>query len=166
MTDENPAPPISKKKYLLIVAAILAVFYTVAPTLLGGVLAVLYPSEDVAYDTALRARITDTWMNRQYYLYYLNGDKYKMHDFNSFVAADSAARRGMNDTLGYDPSTLSHYLRTGDSLFKAAQSPRLTVRRGPATTHWILYKYTPEGRQPVVPQRRVVVVDSDTLELR
>jgi hypothetical protein len=71
----------------------------------------------------------------------------------------------MNDRLGYDPSSLAHYLRRGDYLIKAANSPTITVLRGRDTTRWILYAYTAEGRQPPLPQRRVVA-KGDTLELR
>jgi hypothetical protein len=165
MAEESTSAPISKKKYFLVLASIMAVFYTVAPTLLGGVLSIVYPTKDVGLEMPLTGRVTNVWMNRQYYLYYLNGDRWVMHDFNAYVAADSADRRGMNDTLGYDPSSLAHYLRKGDYLIKAANSPTITVLRGRDTTRWILYKFTPEGQQPQLPQRRVVVVEGDTLEL-
>ena len=150
MAESPPAPRLSKKKYFLILAGIMAVFYTVAPYLLGGVLSVVYPTTDVELETALHdANITDVWMNRQYYLYYLDGDTWRMHDFNGFVPADSAARTGMNSDLGYDPSSLAHYLRRDDRLTKAANSPLLTVRRGAIVTHWIMYSATPESKVPL-----------------
>jgi hypothetical protein len=164
MTEAPPDPPISKKKYFLVVFAIMAVFFTVAPYLLGAVLSVIYPTTDVDLDLTLRnAEVTDVWRNRQLHLHYLDGNSWRMHDFNAFVPADSAARTGMNDTLGYDPSSLAHYLRRGDRLTKAAGSPRLTVRRGAATTQWILYSFTPESRLPE--PKRISVIDGDTMVL-
>jgi hypothetical protein len=149
MTEPTVDPPLSKKKYFLILACMMAVFYTVAPYLLGGVLSVVYPTTDVELETALHdAEVTDIWRNRQLYLYYLDGATWRMHDFNGFVTADSAARTGMDDELGYDASSLGHYLRRGDRLTKAAGSPRLSVRRGAAVTQWILYSATPESNLP------------------
>jgi hypothetical protein len=97
MAEESSTAPISKKKYFLVMAGLIAILYTVAPTLLGGVLSLVYPTNDVEIETPLSGRVTNVWVNRQYYLYYLNGDRWVMHDFNGFVAADSA--RGMNDRL-------------------------------------------------------------------
>lgn len=148
MTD-LPASPLSKKKYFLVLFAFLAVFYTVAPYVLGGILSVIYPTTDVEISTALvDAKITDVWMNRQYYLYYLNGDNWRMHDFNGFVAANPAARTGKNRDIGWDPSDLAHYLTRGDRITKAANSPRLAVRRGAVITHWIMSSATPESQVP------------------
>ena len=165
MAKTPPAPTVSKKKYFLVLFAIMVVFYTVAPHLLGGVLSVVYPTTDVELDTPLAdARVTDIWRNRQLRLFYLNGDTWRMHDFNGFTPADPAARTGMNDTLGYDPSGLGHYLRVGDRLTKAAHTPQLTVRRGADVTHWILYSATPESKLP--PPQRISVIDGDTMVLR
>lgn len=144
------------------IVGILAVFYTVVPFLLGGGLASLLPPSTEDFDMALAdARVTDFEMNRQQYTYQLDGDVYKHYNFNGFVAADSAARRGMSDTLGYDPSDLGHYLRRGDRLTKAARSPLLTVQRGTFVTHWILYSATPESKVP--PPKKYVVMDGDTV---
>ncbi|WP_345055780.1 hypothetical protein [Hymenobacter glaciei] len=107
------------------------------------------------------AKVTDVSMNRQYYHYYLNGDIYKQYDFNGYVAADPVDRTGMKDTLGYDPSSLGHYLRRGDRLTKAAKSPLVTVHRGSIVTHWILYSATPESKVP--PPKKYVVMDGDTV---
>ena len=165
MTESPPTPRLSKKKYFLILFSFLAVFYTVAPYVLGGILSVIYPTTDVELDTTLHdAKVTDVWMNRQYYLYYLDGDTWRMHDFNGFVPADSAARTGMNSDLGYNPSSLGHYLRRGDRLTKTAHSPELTTRRGSTTTHWILYAFTPEGMRPS-PEKPPVWEDEDSIHI-
>jgi hypothetical protein len=162
MAETPPAPTLSKKKAFLVLFAFMAVFYTVAPYLLGGVLSLVFPSDDVELDMSLAdARVTDFERNRQQYNYQLDGNVYKHYYFNAFVAADSAARSGMNDTLGYDPSDLSHYLRRGDRLTKAAGSPRLTVRRGSVVTHWILYAFTPEGKRP--PPKETPLWETDTV---
>ena len=97
-------------------------------------------------------------------LYYLDGDTWRMHDFNGFVPADSAARTGMDSDLGYNPSSLGHYLRRGDRLTKAAHSPELTTRRGSTTTHWILYAFTPEGMRPS-PEKPPVWEDEDSIHI-
>jgi hypothetical protein len=164
MTEPTIAPPLSKKKTILLLAGFMAVFYTVAPYLLGGVLSLVYPTDDVELDMALAdAKVTDFEMNRQQYNYQLDGNVYKHYYFNAFVAADSAARSGMNDTLGYDPSDLGHYLRRGDRLSKAAGSPHLTVRRGSIVTHWILYSFTPEGKLP--PPKETPLFEEDTVAI-
>jgi hypothetical protein len=163
MTEPPVAPTLSKKKYFLVLAGIMVVFYTVAPYLLGGVLSVVYPTTDVNLELVLHdAEVTDVWHNRQLYLYYLDGATWQMHDFNSFVPADSAVRTGMDSDLGYDPSSLGHYLRRGDRLTKAANSPLLTVRRGPITTRWILYAFTPEAKLPP-PVKIAILPGGDTV---
>lgn len=164
MTEAPPNPPISRKKQLLKILAFLAVFYTVVPFLAGGGLACFFPPSTKDFDRALAdARVTDVSMNRQQYSYQLDEDIYQTYNFNAFVAADSTARTGMNDTLGYDPSDLGHYLRLGDRLTKAAHSPLLTVRRGAVVTHWILYSFTPESQLP--PPRKVFILDGDTVDI-
>ena len=163
MTPEPAAaPPISKTKYFLLLAGIMAVFFAVAPHLLGAVLSVVYPTTGVALETELRdAKVTNVWHNRQLYLYYLDDATWRMHDFNAFVLADPAARMGMNDTLGYDSSDLGHYLRRGDRIRKAANSPLLTVRRGAGSSHWILYSATPESQLPE--PKKYFLLDGDTV---
>lgn len=99
------------------------------------------------YDTPLTAWVTAVAMNRQQYQYYLAGSATGWTNFNQYVAANPANRRGMSDTLGYDPSDLGHYLHKGDSLTKAAHSPILVVHRGRQVTRWILYSYTKEGKR-------------------
>jgi hypothetical protein len=41
MAEESSTTTVSKKKYFLVLASIMAVFYTVAPTQLGGVLSLV-----------------------------------------------------------------------------------------------------------------------------
>ena len=169
MTEPTPAPvpatTVSKKKYFLVVAGMMAVFYTVAPYLLGGVLSLVFPIYDADLDMALAdAKVTDSERNRQQYNYQLDGNVYKHYYFDAFVAADSTDRRGMNDTLGYDASDLGHYLRRGDRISKAAGSPHLKVRRGPVVTHRLLYSFTPEGKLP--PPKETPLFEEDTVVIR
>lgn len=156
-------PPLSKKKYFLVLAGMMAVFYIVAPYLLGGVVSLVFPIDDVELGVALTdARVTGFEMNRQQYNYQLDGNIYKHYYFNAFVAANPANRTDMDSRLGYDPSDLSHYLRPGDRITKAAGSPRLTVRRGPVVTHWILYSSTPESKLPP-PVKIAILPGGDTV---
>ena len=149
MPEAPLGPPVSQWKNVLRIAAFLAVFYAVVPFLFGGGLARLLPAstEDIAM-ALTDAEVTDVAMNRQQYTYQLNGNVYKHYNFNAFVRAAPAARRGMSDTLGYDPSDLGHYLRLGDRLTKAAHSAQLTVRRGTHLTYWLHYSATPESGLP------------------
>ena len=163
MTEPTPAPTISKKKYFLVLASIMVVFFTVAPYLLGAVLSVVYPTSDVDLELALHdAEVTKVWRNRQLFLHYLDGAVWHMHDFNGFVPADPAARTDMDSDLGYNPSVLARYLRPGDRLTKTAGAPQLTVRRGPVVTQWILYSATPESKLPP-PVKIAILPEGDTI---
>lgn len=145
MTQAPADPPVSRWKHALRMLAFLALFYGVAWCLLGDGLARFFPPSSEAIDMALAdALVTDVEMNRQQYTYQLNHNVYKHYNFNAFAAADPAARKGMNDTLGYDPSDLGHYLHRGDRLTKAAHSPLLTVRRGLIVTRWLHYSAIPD----------------------
>jgi hypothetical protein len=74
-----------KAKMALVVAGILMLFYLVAPSLLRGTLALTAkPLIVVRYSTAMKGRITGSYVNRQYYLCYLNGDTKQYYDFNAF----------------------------------------------------------------------------------
>lgn len=163
MTEAPPAPPASRWKNLLKLLSFLAVFFAVVPFLLGGGLARWLPPSTEDLDLALAdARVTDVSMNRQQYTYQLDGNVYQHYNFNAFVRADPAARRGMSDTLGYDPSDLGHYLRLGDRLRKAAHSPQLTVRRGARVSHWLHYSATPESTL-LPPKKTAILQGGDTV---
>lgn len=165
MDKTPPEPPVSRKKNVLKIVAFLAAFYTIVPFLMGGGLASLLPPSTEDFDMALTdIKVTDVSMNRQQYTYQLGDNIYKHYDFNSFKAAARAARKGMNDTLGYDPSDLGHYLRLGDRLTKAAHSPLLTVHRGSIVTHWILYSATPDSKPPL--PKRPFITHGDTSIIR
>jgi hypothetical protein len=163
MTEAPPGPPVSRWKNVLSIMAFLAVFYTVVPFIFGGALARFFPPSTEDIDMALTdAKVTDVSMNRQQYTYQLDDNVYKHYNFNAFVRADPTIRRGMSDTLGYDPSDLGHYLRRGDRLTKAAHSPLLTVRRGVHVSHWLHYSATPESKLPP-PKKIAILQGGDTV---
>ena len=63
--------------------------------------------------------------------------------------AEPARREEMDPGLSYNPSDLDHYLRQGDRLTKAANSPLIMVHRGSIVTHWVLACILPEDDSPV-----------------
>ena len=94
------------------------------------------------------ARVTAVSETNRRFSYQLDGNELEEYNFRSFVAANPAARTGYDEDVGWDSSDLSHYLRQGDRLSKAANSPRLTVRRGTVITHWLLDASTSESKRP------------------
>jgi len=162
MAEMTPDQPVSRRKNFLAIGAFLVGFYTIVPFLLGGGLSQFLPPSTEDLEMALAdATVTAVSMNRQQYTYQLDDNVYKHYNFNAFEAANPSDRTGMSDELGYDPSDLGHYLRRGDRLTKAANSPHLTVRRGSITTHWILYSATPESKLP--PPQKAFILDGDTV---
>ena len=107
------------------------------------------------------ARVTDVSENRRQFTYRLDGNEIDDYNFNSYVSANPALRKQVDDSLGLDLQDLGHYLHLGDRLTKAANSPLVTVHRGSIVTHWILYSATPEGQRP--PPKKYIVVNGDTV---
>ena len=144
----------SKLKGCLTLFTLFAVFFTVVPFIMGGGLTeFLFPFNERQLKMVLAdARVTDILESRRYYTHCLDGNEAETYNFNTYVSANPALRKKMDDSMDYDDSDLAHYLRRGDLLTKAANSPLLTVRRGTITTHWILYSATPEGKVPT-PER-------------
>ncbi|UOQ51823.1 hypothetical protein [Hymenobacter cellulosivorans] len=91
--------------------------------------------------TALSGRVTKCDVNRQHYYWYLD-DKPVRYDLWSFTAGDSATQRMQDQILArnkdniYYYNTLAYYIKKGDELQKAANSPLLTLRRGNQLTTW------------------------------
>jgi hypothetical protein len=111
-------------------------FYLVAPHLLRGTLALTTkPRIVVLYPTAVKGRITGSYVNRQYHLYYLDGDTKQYYDFNAFGQPLTPAQEQLSqeeqNRLG-----LGQSLEAGDILSKAANSTILLVQRGDSTSRW------------------------------
>ena len=163
MTELPPEPPASKLKGCLTIVAFFAAFFTIVPFVMDGRLKeVFFPYDEQQLKMTLAdARVTDITRSRQQYTYYLDDNELESYNFNGYVHTTPALRKDMNDTLGYDPSDLGHYLRRNDRLTKAANSPLVTVQRGSIVTHWIMYSATPESKAP--PPKKYVVMDGDTV---
>ena len=149
-------------KGCLAIVALYTGFFTIVPFVMsGGLKEFFFPYNEEQLKMALAdARVTEVSESRRQYTYYLDDDDTEDYSFNSYVHAEPALRKDMNDTLGYDTSDLGHYLRLGDRLTKAANSPLVTVRRGSFVTHWILYSATPEGQRPTPKRPFITHVDS------
>lgn len=163
MADPLPQPPTSQLKGCLTLVAFCAVFFLIMPFILGGGLRELFfPDEEQQLQLVLAdARVTAISENRRQYTYYLDDNETESYNFNGYVSANPALRKPVDDSLGLDLSDLGHYLRLADRLTKAANSPLLTVQRGPLLTHWILYAATPEGKLP--PPKKYIIVAGDTV---
>lgn len=89
----------------------------------------------VEYPTAVQGRIRGTRVNRQYYLYYLDGNSEQDFDFNAFTQPLTPAQQLLGEeeqhTLG-----LGQRLETGDIVSKAAYSTVLLVQRGDSLSRW------------------------------
>ena len=131
-----------KFKLVLVLLGIMMLFYLVAPYLLRGTLALTTKSRIVvSYPTAVKGRITGSYANRQYYLYYLDSDTKQYYDFNAFgqplTPAQAQLSQEEQNMLG-----LGRRLETGDIVSKAANSTTLLVQRGDSTSRW--FCSTPE----------------------
>lgn len=153
----------SKLKGCLTLFALFAAFFTIVPFVMsGGLTAFFFPYNERQLKMVLAdARVTDISESRRQFTYYLDGNETDSYNFNSYVSANPALRKQVNDSLGLDLQDLGHYLRRGDRLTKAANSPLLTVQRGSIVTRWILYSATPEGQLP--PPKKYIIVDGDTV---
>lgn len=163
MAEPAPAPPPSKLKGCLTLIAFCAVFFLLVPFVLtGGLQEFFFPNKERQLQLVLaNARVTAISENRRQYTYYLDDNETEPYNFNGYVSANPALRKPVDDSLGVDLFDLGHYLRLDDRLTKAAQSPWLTVQRGPLVTHWILYAATPEGQLP--PPKKYIIIDGDTV---
>lgn len=120
----------------LLLFCIVIAFLLIAPhipTLVGSV--TNKPRIMVEYPTAVQGRITGSRVNRQYHLYYLDGNTGQDYDFNAFTQPLTSAHQQMDEeeqhTLG-----LGQRLETGDIVSKVANSTVLTVQRGDSTSRW------------------------------
>jgi hypothetical protein len=123
-------------KTVLVLLGIMMLFYLVAPYPLRGTRALTTKSRLVVlYPAAVQGRITGSYVNRQYHLYYLNGDTKQYYDFNAFgqplTPAQAQLSQEEQHTLG-----LGQRLETGDIVSKAANSTTLLVQRGDSTSRW------------------------------
>jgi hypothetical protein len=162
MAETPPEPPTSKLRGCLTLVAFFVAFFIIGPFIMwGGLTEFFFPYKEGQLKMVLAdARVTAISENRRQYTYYLDNET-EDYNFNGYVSANPALRKQVDDSLGLDPFDLGHYLRLQDRLTKAANSPLLTVQRGPVVTHWILYAATPEAKLP--PPKRYVVIDGDTV---
>ena len=144
MAETHPAPPGASSPGSWLMVALFLLLFVVSP-----IYQTFFSTPENALDLVLTdARVTDVAETNRHFSYQLDGQDRPAYGFREFVAADPAARKGYDGDVGWDASDLSHYLRLGDRLSKAAGSPYLTVRRGPIVTHWILATATPESKPP------------------
>ena len=156
MAETSPAAPGSGWIGSAIVIGLFLLIFVVAP-----VYNTFFPQSDHSLQLVLTdAKVTDVSETNRHFSYHLDGNEQVEYNFRQFVAADPAARKGYDGDVGWDSSDLSHYLRLGDRLSKAANSPLLTVHRGAVVTHWILYSATPEGKVP--PPERPFITHGDS----
>lgn len=120
----------------LLLCFIIIAFFLIAPyipTFVGSTSD--KPRIMVEYPTAVQGRITGSRVNRQYHLYYLDGNTEQDYDFNAFTQPLTPAQQLMDEdqqhTLG-----LGQRLQTGDIVSKAANSTELTVQRGDSISRW------------------------------
>ena len=126
---------------------------------------IFFPQSDNGLQLALTdAKVTTVSETNRRLSYHLDGNELEEYNFRDFVGADPAARTGYDEDVGWDSSDLSHYLRQGDRLSKAANSPNLTVRRGTTITHWVLDAFTPESKRPL-PAKPPVAESPDSVYL-
>ena len=92
----------------------------------------------VKYPTVVQGRIRGTRVNRQYHLFYPDGNTEQDFDFNAFTQPFSPAQQLLDEeeqhTLG-----LGQRLETGDIVSKAANSMVLLVllvQRGDSLSRW------------------------------
>ena len=165
MAQTPSQPPPSKLKGCLTLAAFFAAFFLLVYLIMGGGLQeFFFPYEEQQLKLGLAAaRVTAISENRQQYTYYLDNNETQAYNFNGYVSANPALRKQVDDSLGLDRFDLGHYLRLQDRLTKAANSPLLSVQRGPLVTHWILFSATPEGKLP--PPKNYAILDGDTVLL-
>lgn len=121
------------------IAVVLAAFYLAFPYLLSlSRWLFSTPEVEVAYDISVTGHITGSYVSRQYYLHYLDGNNKVYYDFNLFEPATplpTGLTQEEINRLGLGP-----YLRKGDYITKAAQSTTLSVHRGNSTTQWVCAK--------------------------
>ena len=140
---ENPlAPPGSDRIGSLLMLTLFLLIFVIGPVYNTF----LAPPNDDLHLVLADAKVTDVSETNRHFSYHLDGNELEEYNFRSFVAANPAARKGYNEDVGWDSSDLSHYLRLGDRLTKAANSPLLTVRRGDSVTHWLHYSAIPESK--------------------
>lgn len=125
----------------LLLFVIVITFFLIAPHIPHYTQAFSKPWVFVEYATAVQGRITDSEVNRQHYLYYLDSNTEQLYDFNAFGQPLTPAQAQLSleeqNTLG-----LGQRLKTGDVISKAANSTVLTVQRGDGTSRW--FCATPE----------------------
>ena len=125
----------------LLLLGIVIAFFLIAPHLPHFTQLFAKPLVFVEYATAVQGRITGSEVNRQHYLYYLEGNTEQRYDFNAFTQPLTPAQQQLSqeeqNTLG-----LGQRLKTGDIVSKAANAILLTVQRGDSASRW--FCSTPE----------------------
>jgi len=158
MAEPSPTKPASDWIGSSIIWGLFLLIFVAAPVYN----AFFRPPDDNLPLVLADAEVTDVSETNRRFSYHLNGDDQEEYNFRDFVAADPAARKGFNGDVGWDSSDLSHYLRLGDRLTKAAHSPWLTVQRGPIITRWVLSTFTPEA-EPPPPVNIAILPEGDTV---
>jgi hypothetical protein len=163
MAEPPPEPPTSKLKGCLTLMVFFVTFFIIGPCIMwGGLTEFFFPYKERQLKMVLAdARVTAISENRRQYTYYLDDNETEAYNFNGYVSVNPALRKQVDDSIGLDPFDLGHYLRLQDRLTKAANSPLLTVQRGPVVTHWILYAATPAAKLPL--QKKYIVIVGDTV---
>ena len=128
--DATKKITLESAKEILVRFAGLAVFFllcTLVPRL-------IYPTVYVSVATEVAGQVTGSEQNRGYYKQHLNRESRKSFDFNCFEAIPPLPE----GILPKDVSVfkLGGYLRSGDEVNKAANSPVLSVHRGKQKTQW------------------------------
>ena len=93
------------------------------------------PTVDVDYETATDSQVTGSYMNRQYYVHYLDNNTKTYYDFNRFGPIVPLPAGLSQEEI--NQRTLGHFLRQGDYVRKVTRSTILTVHRGDSTTQWV-----------------------------
>jgi hypothetical protein len=130
----------SSAKSIIKIIGIIILFYFAAPYLLRAIFRFFHkPQVEVLYETPVAGYITGYYVNRQYYLYYLDGNEKTYYDFNAFapsLSSPEAHKIGLTKQE-LDSPGLGAYLKKGDHVSKQAHSTDLTVKRGNEITHWV-----------------------------
>lgn len=119
-------------KEIVRIVLLLGLFFLVIPYLfrLFGT-----PVVEVGYDTAVAGKVTGNYMNRQYYVHYLNDNTKKQYDFNRFLPTSPLLTGLSQEEI--NQQSLGHYLRNGDLISKTANDVTLIVQRAGSTSQWV-----------------------------
>jgi hypothetical protein len=123
-------------KAILSIVGITLLFFSIAPYLLRGMLAITTPPHTVLeYADAAQGRITGVEVKRQYHLYYLDNNTEHQYSFNAFMPPLTPAQQQLSQEDKIDLH-LGLQLEVGDYIRKQANSTVITVQRGDSTSRW------------------------------